>query len=80
MTAKRRKKDSVKIHQQKIYRMRKRGCTFREIAEHFGFKNKYVVKGFLKREREKAKRAEMGLPQRWQERKMKQNLVNFLEK
>ena len=29
------------------------GKTQREIAEHFGFRDKYVVKGLLKRERKK---------------------------
>ena len=33
--------------------MRERGCTFREIAVHFGFKDKYVLKEFFKRERAK---------------------------
>ena len=31
--------------------LRERGKTYREIAEQFGFKDKYVVKEFFKRER-----------------------------
>lgn len=37
------------------------GKTQREIAEHFGFKNKDVVKYLLKRERRKQRRAEAGI-------------------
>jgi hypothetical protein len=55
---KRRKKNYIIIHKKEIYRMRERGCTFREIAEHFGFKDKYVLKGFFKRERAKRKQAQ----------------------
>jgi len=37
------------------------GKTQREIAEHFGFKDKQVVKGLLKRERRKERKLEAGI-------------------
>ena len=37
------------------------GKTQREIAEYFGFKDKYVVKGLLKRERRKERKMEAGI-------------------
>lgn len=37
------------------------GKTQREVAEHFGFKDKYVVKRLLKREREKQRKLEAGI-------------------
>ena len=37
------------------------GKTQREIAEHFGFKDKYVVKRLLKRQREKQRKLEAGI-------------------
>ena len=37
------------------------GKTQREVAEHFGFKDKYVVKGLLKRQREKQRKLEVGI-------------------
>jgi len=41
----------IKVNKAQITEMREKGKTFREIAEHFGFKDKYVVKEFFKRER-----------------------------
>ena len=38
-----------------IKRLREEGKTHREIAEHYGFKNKEVVEELLKRERRKEK-------------------------
>ena len=38
-----------------IKRLREEGKTHREIAEHYGFKNKAVVKQLLTRERRKEK-------------------------
>lgn len=46
---------------EQIIEMRGKGQTLREIAEHFGFKDKYVVKGFLKRERKKERELEYGI-------------------
>jgi len=43
----------IKMYGKEILEMREAGCTQREIAEHFGFKDKNVVKYFLKRERDK---------------------------
>ena len=37
------------------------GKTQREVAEHFGFKDKYVVKRLLKRQREKQRNLEAGI-------------------
>lgn len=37
------------------------GKTQREVAEHFGFTDKYVVKGFVKRHRRKEERIEAGI-------------------
>ena len=37
------------------------GKTQREIAEHFGFSNKFVVKGLLKRERDKDTKLRAGI-------------------
>ncbi|HIS67874.1 MAG TPA: imidazolonepropionase, partial [Candidatus Gallacutalibacter stercoravium] len=39
-----------------IERMLRAGKSQREVAEHFGFKDKYVVKGLLKRERRKQRK------------------------
>lgn len=37
------------------------GKTQREVAEHFGFKDKYVVKQLLTRERRKERNLEVGI-------------------
>ena len=37
------------------------GKTQREVAEHFGLKDKYVVKKLLKRQREKQRKLEAGI-------------------
>ena len=37
------------------------GKTQREVAEHFGFKDKYVVKRLLKRQREKQRKLATGI-------------------
>lgn len=37
------------------------GKTQREVAEHYGFKDKYVVKKLLKRQREKQRKLEAGI-------------------
>ena len=41
----------VRLLYPEIKAMIEAGKTQREIAEHYGFKDKYVVKGLLKRER-----------------------------
>ena len=37
------------------------GKTQREVAQHYGFKDKYVVKTLLKRERAKQRKLEAGI-------------------
>ena len=50
---------------EEILKMCTEGKTQREIAEHFGFKDKYVVKEYLKRERRKERAQSYGiLPRR----------------
>lgn len=44
-----------------IKRMVAEGKTQREIAEHYGFKDKYVVKELLKRGRRKERKMEAGI-------------------
>ena len=44
-----------------IQKMVAAGKSQREIAAHFGFKDKYVVKELLKRERRKAAKIEVGI-------------------
>lgn len=48
-----------------------KGKTQREVAEHFGLKDKYVVKEFLKRQRRKQRRLEAGILPRPQGRPRK---------
>ena len=47
-----------------IKAMQAEGKTQREIAEHFGFKDKHVVKELLKRERRKERKLEAGIVSR----------------
>ena len=47
----------MKVNKEQIVQMRESGKTYREIAEYFGFKDKYVVKEFFKRERRKRQKA-----------------------
>ena len=51
-----------------IMAMLAEGKTQREVAEHFGFKDKYVVKELLKRQRRQLRMLEMGLVPRPQGR------------
>lgn len=48
-----------------------KGKTQREVAEHFGLKDKYVVKELLKRQRRKQRRQEAGILPRPQGRPRK---------
>lgn len=48
-----------------------KGKTQGEVAEHFGFKDKYVVKELLKRQRRKQRRLEAGIVPRPQGRPRK---------
>ena len=45
----------------KIEAMMAEGKTQREVAEYFGFKDKYVVKRLLNRQREKRRKLEAGI-------------------
>jgi hypothetical protein len=55
----------MQVKKEKILIMCAEGKTQREIAEHFGFKDKYVVKEYLKRERRKERAQSYGiLPRR----------------
>lgn len=44
--------------------MREEGKTQREIADYYGFKDKYVVKRYLKRQRKKQRCVEAGITPR----------------
>lgn len=41
--------------------MKAAGKTHQEIANHFGFRDKYVIKGLLKRERRKERKLAFGI-------------------
>lgn len=45
-----------------VLEMLRQGKTQQEVAEHFGFRNKYVVKDFVKRHNRGRKKAEAGIP------------------
>lgn len=51
-----------------IAKMREEGKTQRETADYYGFKDKYVVKGYLKRQRKKQQCIEAGITPRRQGR------------
>ena len=57
----RQKYTHVQILLPEIRAMEATGKTKREIAEHFGLRDKYVVKQLLARERRKEKKAEAGI-------------------
>ena len=44
-----------------VLELLEQGKTHREVAEHFGFTDKYVVKEFVKRHRRKVERMEEGI-------------------
>lgn len=48
----------ILLYKDKIIQMVKDGKTHKEIADHFGFKDRFVVKDFLKRERRRERKAE----------------------
>lgn len=47
-----------------IEKMNSAGKSQREVAEHFGFRDKYVVKELLKRERRKERKVALGIAPR----------------
>jgi hypothetical protein len=51
----------IKVLEKEILAMRESGKTNREIAEHFGFKDKYVVKGLIKRINQTERKKEAGI-------------------
>lgn len=61
----------VKKFLPEIVTMKAEGKTHQEIANYFGFKDKYVVKELLKRERRKEKRIAAGIPSKPQGRPRK---------
>ena len=56
-----RKYTRIKEIEPEIMAMREAGQTLREIAEHFGLRDKYVVKKLLTRERRKEERIKAGI-------------------
>jgi len=55
----------IKMLEKEIVEMKEAGKTNREIAEYFGFKDKYVVKRLISRKNQRTRRAECGiLPKR----------------
>lgn len=54
----------IAMLEQQILSMKEEGKTNREIAEYFGFRDKYVVKGCIKRYNRKQKNMEAGIPLR----------------
>mgnify|MGYP002557193684 CR=1 FL=1 len=51
----------VQKHLPEIEAMITAGKTQREVAEHFGFKDKYVIKELLKRQRRKQRKLAAGI-------------------
>jgi len=66
-----RKYTHVQVLLPEIKAMLAAGKTQREIAEYFGFSDKQVVKGLLKRERRKGRKVEAGIHPRPQGRPRK---------
>lgn len=67
-----RKYTHVQVLLPEIKAMLAEGKTQREVAEHYGFKDKYVVKTLLKRERAKERKLEAGILPRPQGRPRKE--------
>lgn len=61
--------------QEEVLELLSQGKTQREVAEHFGFTDKYVVKEFVKRHRRKGERMECGIMPRPTERPRKKAVV-----
>lgn len=54
----------VQVVEKEIMEMKAAGKTNREIAEEFGFKDKYVVKGWVKRYNRRIRKMEAGIQPR----------------
>jgi predicted ArsR family transcriptional regulator len=63
-----------------ILEMKNEGKTNREIAEHFGFRDKYVVKQFIARYHRKEKRLKVGIQPRKRGRPSKGYIITEQEK
>jgi len=50
----------IKIYEEEILAMISVGKTHLEIAKHFGLKDRYVIKEFLKRKRRRERKIEQG--------------------
>lgn len=70
-----RKYEQVQVLLPEIKEMIAVGKTQREVAEHFGFADKYVVKRLLERERRKEERAAAGIQLRPKGRPRKDGTV-----
>ena len=66
-----RKYTHIQVLLPEIKAMLAEGKTQREVAEYYGFRNKQVVKGLLKRERRKERELEAGILPRPQGRPRK---------
>ncbi len=51
----------VKQYEEEIEVMIAEGKTQKEIADHYGFKDRYVIKEFLKRKRRRQRKIEQGI-------------------
>lgn len=65
---------------EEVKHMVEAGKTQREIAEHFGFENKIIIKSLLNRERKKQRLIENGVLPRKKGRPRKNYLPNDCEK
>lgn len=59
-----RKYTHVQVAEKEMLEMKAAGKTNREIAEHFGFKDKYVVKGWVKRYNRRIREMKAGITPR----------------
>lgn len=70
----------IQVVEQEMLKMREAGKTTREIAEHFGFKDKYVVKRWVKRYNHRQREIEIGVLPRQRGRPPKGSLSSDKEK
>lgn len=65
---------------EEVLQMKSEGKTNREISEHFGFKDKYVIKRLIKRYNAKQRKVKMGIPLRKKGRPRKSKLQSPADK
>jgi len=65
----------LKALEEQIMKMKEEGKTNREIAEHFGFKDKYVVKHLVSRRNRNERKAQEGILPRHRGRPPKEGLA-----